>query len=386
MKSRTNADHTGIKAETPMTEKVNIRRLAKMCGLPAEHVRKMCDIFDREVPKSKARVKGQESAQSMSKSQFQRFMVKNGYKNATIVNRLFEVFDSKRDQSLSFEELLSGLAFFEDRPSGSDSFIPGMMDGQEDDAEADDTFLSMVARFFDLDGKQHISKLNIFKVINVLGLPRDTAKHIADAMFELLALHPVMLTYTEFIEAAVADPQLCLTMHKVMLLQGKEQGTPQHKEAIDDLLETTKDWCDRSKAGRLVGVEKKIIDEFKAVPLEEERHLLKKMSEIRNRRTGDEKESAEYYFTTMENIVNKGWEFVEKEEERLTKGIARAFEDVTDDNEGVQVSKLQILRRCKSILDAFKPIPLKVPGGGASPSSPGLDPAQAFVAGLMHED
>ena len=76
-----------------MQEKINIRALAKMCGLPGEHVRKLCDIFDREVPKSQARIKGQEAPQQMSKQQFCRFMFKNGYKNATVVSRLFEVFD-----------------------------------------------------------------------------------------------------------------------------------------------------------------------------------------------------------------------------------------------------------------------------------------------------
>jgi len=91
MKSVTSPEHTGVIAEVPMNEKVNIRGLARMCGLPGEHVRKMCDIFDREVPKAAAKVKGQDAPQQMTKPQFQRFMVKNGYKNATIVSRLFEV-------------------------------------------------------------------------------------------------------------------------------------------------------------------------------------------------------------------------------------------------------------------------------------------------------
>ena len=153
----------------------------KLCGLPADHIRKMCDIFDREVPKSRAKVKGGDAPQLMTKVQFQRFMQKNGYQDKSIVSRLFEVsllvwlmvlliyllkvFDSRRDNVLSFEELLTGLAFFEERPGGSETFLPGKMSAEEaEEADSDDTFLDICSRFFDLDGKMLISKLNIFKV------------------------------------------------------------------------------------------------------------------------------------------------------------------------------------------------------------------------------
>ena len=115
------------------------------------------------------------------------------------------------------------------------------------------------------------------------------AKHIADAMFDLLSLYPVMLTYTEFIEAAVKNPQLCLTMHKVMLLQGKEHGTNAHKDAIEELLEITKDWFEWQKSGRLVGVDL-LVEEFRNGTFEDEDRILEEMADIRAARSGVEKE------------------------------------------------------------------------------------------------
>ena len=77
-----------------------------------------------------------------------------------------------------------------------------------------------------------------------------------------------------------------------------------------------------------------------------------------------QRESTDYYITVMENICKKGWEFVEREQERLNKGIARAFEDVVEANEVSQVSKIMILRRCLAITAAFLPIPIKEPRPG----------------------
>jgi len=309
MKSRLEPDHTGVQAEKPMQDKINIRALSKMCGLPGDHVRKMADIFDREVPKQTSQVKGQDATQQMSKPQFQRFMTKNGYKNPTIVARLFEVFDSARDQCLSFEELLAGLAFFEERPGGAESFIPGMMDGNEDDAEADDIFLGMVARFFDLDGRQLISKLNVFKVINILGLQRDLARPIADAIFDQLSMDASHeLTYTEFIQKVESNPQLCFVMHKAMLLQGKEHGTPMHENAIIEFRQLTKDWYDRQMCGRLVGVDM-LVAEFLTANHEGEEALLKRMFRVMDCCSEDDKErssSATYYLTCMEGCVHRG--------------------------------------------------------------------------------
>ena len=50
---------------------------------------------------------------------------------------------------------------------------------------------------------------------------RDTAKHISDAIFDLLSLEKTMLTYTEFIEGACRQGDLCTVFYKMMLLQAR---------------------------------------------------------------------------------------------------------------------------------------------------------------------
>lgn len=357
------ANHTGIAEEMDLKERVDVRALMKLCGLPSDHIRKMCDIFDREVPKSRAKVKGGDAPQLMTKVQFQRFMQRNGYQDKAIVSRLFEVFDSKRDNVLSFEELLVGLAFFEERPGGSETFLPGKMSAQEAEAaDSDDSFLDICSRFFDLDGKQLISKLNIFKVLSNI-TKRDTAKHISDAVFDLLSLDKTMLTYTEFCDGASAEPELCTVFYKMMLLQGKQKGSKTFNQGVASMLELTEDWYNAQRSGRLVGFDK-LVDQFHEADFAAEKELFQKAREVRNNRRdagegGQTAESVTYYVQLMENIVEKGWGFVRQEEARLDTGLAAAEEQVKGvDEEEVDSSvlnKLRLLRKWRNILKQFAP-------------------------------
>lgn len=359
MSVRLQADHTGIAEHQDLKERVDVRGLMKLCGLPADHIRKMCDIFDREVPKSRAKVKGGLAPQNMSRVQFHRFMQKNGYQDKAIVSRLFEVFDSKRDNELSFEELLCGLAFFEDRPGGSEKFLPGNMSKQEaEDAESDDTFLDVCSRFFDLDGKQLISKLNIFKVLCLL-TKREQGKHIADAIFDLLTLEKTLLTYVEFIEGACSQPELCTVFYKMMLLQGKQKGSKAFNTGLKSLIELTKPWADAQASGRMVGLDR-IVTEFQEADYKQECHLARYVRRIAKlRRDTADNESAEYYATVMEQIVDKGWGFVEHERARLEVGLQAAGEQTTEDNMDSQLNKQRLLRKWKTILETFAPLYVK---------------------------
>jgi len=81
--------------------------------------------------------------------------------------------------------------------------------------------------------------------------------------------------------------------------------------------------------------------------------------DVKRDRPDEDKDSISYYATVMENIVSRGWGFVEHEEDRLTAGIARAFEDMSEENEEIQRGKATALRRYLNILKAYMPVPAK---------------------------
>ena len=98
-----------------------------------------------------------------------------------------------------------------------------------------------------------------------------------------------------------------------------------HENAILEFRQLTKDWFDKQKAGRLVGIDI-LVDKFKEADHEGEDEILREMCKVvqgRNDQEKETKDAVEYYFTLMEGCVHRGWGFVEAEQERLQSGITK---------------------------------------------------------------